>query len=62
MIIALMIGFFLGVFAFWGIHKYKTGGFEHLYRQLLDQAEKDAEKSSHERELKLKEKELEHQR
>jgi len=62
MIIELIIGFFLGIFAFWGTHRYKTGGFEHLYRQLLEQAEKDAEKSRHERELELKEKQLEHQR
>lgn len=57
-VVGLVVGFTL----FWFLHKYKTGGFDRVNREIISQAERDADKLMHSCEIQIKEKELEHQR
>ncbi|NGX61373.1 MAG: Ribonuclease Y [Chlamydiae bacterium] len=64
-----MISFFLSFFSFSGgilvfflLHKVKTGGFEKLAKQIVDEAEKQAMAKLSESQLKTQEKEFAHRR
>lgn len=57
-----LTGLLLGFSLFWILHRYKTGGFVQLGKEIVSQAEQDAERLVHSCEMQLKEKELEHHR
>lgn len=62
MLIFCLAAFFGGLFTFYLIHRLKTGGFDQLAKEILQAAEREADKLETAHALSLKDKEFAHQR